>query len=176
MVGENAKNMAAASEIFQMLSDSKMKHGEEQTDSNNQDDMQCRTSEEKNGDEMTEDKKVDLQSLEEKNVPYRTLRRIGMIIKSIKTHRYRLFFQIYRHVLDEEVKEGLRATVCRMTVNRILQKLEKDGLIKVADLTQKSDKGGGAIKLYMEPTFVLGNVHFFFTTSYQSSSVFVSFR
>lgn len=145
-MGENAQTKEAASEIVQILSESAVVSQGAQQDSpavSGENTVKPAIPEEK------------LSQIQDENVSYRTLRRIGMIMKLIKMHRIRLFYQITKHINEEEMKEGVTSKVDRGTVNRILQNLEKDGLLKVVHLNT-NEKTGNTVKFYADPTYEPG--------------------
>lgn len=152
-------NKAAASEIAQILSEkleasdkaeeTKKSTDQESTENN------IKVEEKQTAPEQTKTS-VQYPQLDEENTSYRTLKRIGMVIKTIKAHRYRLFHQIVKYVSDEELKEGLTTKVDRQTMARMLKKLEKDGLIKILTVTGEDGNVKLSVKIYVEPTFVVG--------------------
>lgn len=147
-MGENVQRKAAASEIVQILSET----ATPSTKSEPKKDLKVLKQE---SETPGPKEKLNFSQLEEENVSYRTLRRIGMIIKTIKACRFRLLHQIAKYINEEEIKEGVTSRVDRATINRLLQKLEKDELIKIITLTGK-EKTGHTVKLYTDPTFEPG--------------------
>lgn len=149
-MGENIQAKAAATELVQILAENN--HGSSvpiEGETSQQEDVKPVPCE-----------NLNISHLHEKNVSYRSLRRLGMIIKTIKTHRYRLFYQIAKYIHEEEVKEEVPVKIDRGTINRMLKKLENDKIIKIITLTGKDDSDK-VVKIFADLTFELGLYIFF---------------
>lgn len=144
LVERSKRNEDAVKEIAQILSTSKEKHSSE-------------SEQDKSMEIEVENEAEKLKgAIEAGKTSYRSLKRIGLILKLVKTHRYRVFHQITNHVIEEEKKEGLSTTVDRRTIKKLLKTLVSDGLLKTASCRDDEGAVDSTMQLYMDPTFVIG--------------------